>query len=305
MNRVILRRYAWLSVGAAILTIALKSMAYVYTDSISLLSDAAESLVNLVAAILALIALTVAARPADEDHLYGHSKAEYFSSGVEGILILIAAIGVGYASINRLMAPMPLQNTGLGLIITAVASVINFLVARVLMRVGKMHRSITLEADAQHLLADVWTSLGVIIGVVAVNLTGWDWLDPAIALVVTVNIVRTGFPLISRSVQGLMDTAIPLSEQAAVRRILDGYAPKRVHYHALRTRQAGSRRFISFHVLVPGHWTVQRGHQLLEQIEADIRSAFPETTVFTHLEPVEDPASQHDVDLDREERLLP
>jgi cation diffusion facilitator family transporter len=280
-------------------------MAYVYTDSISLLSDAAESLVNLVAAILALIALTVAARPADEDHLYGHSKAEYFSSGVEGILILIAAIGVGYASINRLMAPMPLQNTGLGLIITAVASVINFLVARVLMRVGKMHRSITLEADAQHLLADVWTSLGVIIGVVAVNLTGWDWLDPAIALVVTVNIVRTGFPLISRSVQGLMDTAIPLSEQAAVRRILDGYAPKRVHYHALRTRQAGSRRFISFHVLVPGHWTVQRGHQLLEQIEADIRSAFPETTVFTHLEPVEDPASQHDVDLDREERLLP
>ena len=299
MNRTLLLRYAWLSVAAAIFTIVLKSLAYYFTGSVGLLSDAAESLVNLVAAILALAALSVAARPADEDHLYGHSKAEYFSSGVEGLLIIIAALGVGYAAINRLLAPMPIENTSLGLVITAVASAINLVVARILLRVGKTYRSISLEADARHLMSDVWTSLGVIIGVVAVVRTGWDWIDPVIALLVALNIVRLGYPLISRSVQGLMDAAIPLDEQAAIRRILEGYAPKQVHYHALRTRQAGSRRFISFHVLVPGQWTVQRGHQLLEQIEAEIRAAFPETTVFTHLEPVEDPVSQHDTGLDR------
>ncbi len=299
MQRSQLQRYAWLSVAAALVTIGLKTLAYGLTDSVGLLSDAAESLINLAAALLALIALTVAARPADEDHRYGHEKAEYFSSGAEGGLILLAALTIGISAIRRLLDPVPLENTTIGLAAAGLASLVNLWVARVLLQVGKAHDSISLQADAQHLMTDVWTSVGVILVVGAVALTGWLWLDPLIALAVGVNIFLSGFRLVRSAVLGLMDTALPPAEQGLLEDILEKYAHRRIRFHALRTRQAGARRFISFHVLVPGKWTVQRGHQLLEQIEAEIRQALPNATVFTHLEPIEDPVSQQDTGLDR------
>ncbi len=299
MQRSQLQRYAWLSVAAALVTIGLKTLAYGLTGSVGLLSDAAESLINLAAALLALIALTVAARPADEDHRYGHEKAEYFSSGAEGGLILLAALTIGISAIRRLLDPVPLENTTIGLAAAGLASLVNLWVARVLLQVGKAHDSISLQADAQHLMTDVWTSVGVILAVGAVALTGWLWLDPLIALAVGVNIFLSGFRLVRSAVLGLMDTALPPAEQGLLEDILEKYAHRRIRFHALRTRQAGARRFISFHVLVPGKWTVQRGHQLLEQIEAEIRQALPNATVFTHLEPIEDPVSQQDTGLDR------
>ncbi len=299
MQRSQLQRYAWLSVAAALVTIGLKTLAYGLTGSVGLLSDAAESLINLAAALLALIALTVAARPADEDHRYGHEKAEYFSSGAEGGLILLAALTIGISAIRRLLDPVPLENTTIGLAAAGLASLVNLWVARVLLQVGKAHDSISLQADAQHLMTDVWTSVGVILAVGAVALTGWLWLDPLIALAVGVNIFLSGFRLVRSAVLGLMDTALPPAEQGLLEDILEKYAHRRIRFHALRTRQAGARRVISFHVLVPGKWTVQRGHQLLEQIEAEIRQALPNATVFTHLEPIEDPVSQQDTGLDR------
>lgn len=307
-NRFQLTRFAWLSIGAAIATITLKVGAYWITGSVGLLSDAAESIVNLIGALVALVMLTIAARPADEEHAYGHGKAEYFSSGVEGTLIFIAAIVIAYEAVMRLLNPQPLEDVALGLVIAAIASAINFAVARVLLRAGKQYESITLEADAQHLMTDVWTSVGVIIGVAAVAITGWDWLDPLIALVVAANILWTGFHLVRRSALGLMDTALPTAELEKINSILEGYKAQGVLFHALRSRQAGARRFISMHVLVPPDWTVQRGHQLLEQIEGDIRSALPSITVFTHLEPVTDPASYDDTKLDRvvdDEKIKP
>lgn len=301
LSRVNLTRYAWLSIGAAALTIGLKAGAYLVTGSVGLLSDALESLVNLVAAVVALAVLTVAARPPDDDHAYGHDKAEYFSSGVEGGLILIAAASIGYTAIGRLFNPQPLESVGLGLGISVVASLVNLVVARILLQAGRQHRSITLEADAQHLMTDVWTSVGVVLGVAAVWLTGWERLDPIIALIVAANIVWSGVRLIQRSVLGLLDTALPAEDRRVVARILTEYAEREgVQFHALRTRQAGARRFVSLHVLVPGSWSVQRGHLLLEQIEEAIRHALPGTTVFTHLEPLEDPASFADQTLDRE-----
>jgi cation diffusion facilitator family transporter len=299
MNRLSLRRYAWLSIAAALATIALKSLAYWLTGSVGLLSDAIESLVNLVGALMALAMLTVAARPATDDHPYGYSKAEYFSSGVEGTLIFVAAISIIFAAAERLIAPQALEQTGLGLGVSAVASIINFVVARILLRVGKDANSITLEADAHHLMTDVWTSVGVIAGVGLVNFSGWLRLDPIIAIVVALNIVWTGFQLMRRSVLGLLDRALPKEERDLVLKIFDRYKDQGVAYHALRTRQAGSRRFISVHILVPGEWTVQHGHQLLEEIELEIRGALSEATVLTHLEPIEDPASWNDLELDR------
>ena len=301
MNRPKLTRYAWLSIAAAVATIALKTAAWLITSSVGLLSDAAESGVNLIGALMALAMLTVAARPADEDHSYGHGKAEYFSSGLEGGLILIAALGIAGAAIPRLIHPQSLAQIGVGLIVSVGASLINLAVALVILRAGRRHQSITLEANAHHLLTDVWTSVGVIGGVGAVALTGWNWLDPVVALLVAANIVFAGVKIVKRSVTGLMDAALSPEDQRAIRATLDRHTQERVQFHALRTRQAGARRFISVHVLVPGDWTVQRGHDLLEVIEDDLRGIVPNATVDTHLESIDDPASWKDVGLEREQ----
>jgi cation diffusion facilitator family transporter len=302
VERANLTRFAWLSIGAAVLTIGLKATAYWLTGSVGLLSDALESLVNLVAAIVALAMLTIAARPADEMHAYGYSKAEYFSSGLEGALILLAAGSIVGTAVPRLFAPQGLEHVGIGLAISAVASAINFGVARVLLNAGKEYRSITLEADAHHLMTDVWTSAGVVLGVGAVALTGWLRLDPIIALIVAVNILHTGWRLLGRSTRGLLDAALPAEEQDAIKKVLNRYESQGIQYHALRTRQAGTRAFISLHVLVPADWTVQRGHNLLEHLERDIRGAVPGAQLFTHLEPQGDPAAWEDIALDRKDR---
>ena len=294
-----LTRYAWLSIAAAIATILLKGLAWRLTGSVGLLSDAIESFVNLAGAIMALWMLTLAALPADDDHAHGHGKAEYFSSAFEGFLILLAAVSIGYTAIERLMNPQPLEAVGVGLLVSVVASVINFATARILMEVGRKHNSITLEADAHHLLTDVWTSVGVIGGVGLVWLSGWLWLDPAIALLVAVNIVWTGWRLMQRSAAGLMDISLPVEKLEKIEALLAGYRQQGLDFHALRTRQAGSRVFVTLHVLVPGSWTVQQGHDWSERIEADIRDALPHAHVTTHLEPIEDPVSMVDQELDR------
>jgi len=294
VNRQFLTRFAWLSIVAALVTIALKTAAYFITGSVGLLSDAVESLVNLVGGIMALAMLTVAARPADEDHAYGHGKAEYFSSGVEGGLILVAAVSIAVAAVLRLIMPKPLEAVGLGLAVSVVASIVNLGVALLLLRVGRTHNSITLEANARHLLTDVWTSVGVIVGVGLVALTKWLWLDPVVALLVAANIVWTGIQIVRRSIAGLMDIALPAGDMVAVRKVLQTYEQTGIQFHALRSRQSGARKFVSTHVLVPGDWTVQRGHELLDKIEADIRRALPDSVVFTHLESLDDPASWDD-----------
>jgi cation diffusion facilitator family transporter len=294
-----LQRYALISIFAALATIALKGGAYVLTGSVGLLSDALESLVNLLAAIVALWALWLAARPADEDHAYGHTKAEYFSSGFEGALVVIAAASILATAVPRLLDPRPVEDVGVGLAISAAASVINLGVARLLFGAGRRYHSITLEADAHHLMTDVWTSVGVILGVGAAAATGWDVLDPLIAVAVAVNVVRTGFGLLRRSLLGLLDTALPEAERHSIAAVLAAHTGDGVQFHALRTRQAGARRFVSLHVLVPGEWTVQRGHDYLERLEEELRAAVPNSTVFTHLEPIEDPVSWADERLER------
>jgi cation diffusion facilitator family transporter len=294
-----LKRYALISIFAALATIGLKGGAYVLTGSVGLLSDALESLVNLLAAIVALWALWVAARPADEEHAYGHTKAEYFSSGFEGALVVIAAASILATAVPRLMDPRPVEDVGVGLAISALASVINLGVARVLFGAGRRYHSITLEADAHHLMTDVWTSVGVIVGVGAAAATGWDVLDPLIAIAVAVNVVWTGIGLLRRSMLGLLDTALPEPERRSIAAVLDAHTGDGVQFHALRTRQAGARRFVSLHVLVPGEWTVQRGHDYLERLEEELRGAVPNSTVFTHLEPIEDPVSWADERLER------
>jgi cation diffusion facilitator family transporter len=294
VSRIGLVRFAWLSTAAAILTIGLKTGAYFLTGSVGLLSDALESVVNLAGGLMAVAMLTVAARPADEDHPYGHSKAEYFSSVVEGALILVAAASIGVAAIHRLIYPRPLEQIGLGLAVSVVASLVNLVVAIILLRAGRRHDSITLEANAHHLLTDVWTSAGVLVGIGAVVLTGWTRLDPIIALVVAGNIVWTGVRIMRTSVGGLMDAAISAEEQQKVRDILEAHLEEGAKFHALCTRQAGAQRFISFHMLVPGTWTVARGHQLIDHIETDLRDALSHVTVFSHLESLEDPLSWDD-----------
>jgi cation diffusion facilitator family transporter len=303
MNHSSLTRYAWLSIAAAIITIGLKAIAYRLTGSVGLLSDALESFVNLAGALMALAMLTIAARPADEGHLYGHNKAEYFSSGAEGMLIFVAAISIGITAVQRLMTPKPLEQIGFGIGVSIVASFVNLAVALVLRKAGKQYNSITLKASAQHLMTDVWTSAGVLVGVGAVALTGWVRLDPIVALIVAGNIVWSGFQIVRNSVLGLMDTAMPAEEQVTLLKVLNQHLQTGVQYHALRTRQSGARRFISLHVLVPGTWTVQRGHQLLERIETDIRHVLPTAAVFTHLESLSDPASWDDMTLDREKAV--
>jgi len=294
-----LKRYAWLSIAAALSTILLKGIAWWLTDSVGLLSDAIESFVNLAGALMALGMLSVAARPADESHAYGHTKAEYFSSAFEGFLILGAAVWIAVEAIERLHNARPVQAAPIGLGVAVLATIVNFATARILMTVGRKSRSITLEADAHHLLTDVWTSIGVIAGVALVWLTGWLWLDPTIALLVAANIVWTGWRLMHRSAEGLMDASLPASELKQVEAILVSYRQKGLEFHALRTRQAGARTFITLHVLVPGAWTVQQGHDWSERIEADLRRALPGVHVTTHLEPKEDPVSMVDQELDR------
>ena len=294
-----LTRFAWLSIAAAVLTIGLKTAAWWITGSVGLLSDAMESIVNLVGGLMALAMLTVAERPADQEHPYGHGKAEYFSSGVEGTLILIAAISISGAAVNRLISPKPLEEIGVGLAISIVASLVNLGVALLLLRVGRRSSSITLEANAHHLLTDVWTSIGVVAGVGMVALTGWERLDPVVALVVAANIIWTGVRIVRRSIGGLMDTALLTEDRVAVRDVLSSYEQAGVRFHALRTRQAGARKFISLHVLVPGDWTVQGGHQLVERIENDIGNVVLDSTIFTYLEPLDDPISWEDEALDR------
>ncbi|MFB2891396.1 cation diffusion facilitator family transporter [Aerosakkonemataceae cyanobacterium BLCC-F50] len=293
------RFYTLISIAAALITIALKAGAYFLTGSVGLLSDAAESCVNLVAALVAFWAVSYAAKPPDEKHAYGHFKAEYFSSGVEGALILVAAISIAFAAWNRLFNPQELEQIGLGLVLSLIASVINGIVAVVLLRAGKRLRSITLKADAHHLLTDVWTSVGVVIALITVPLTGWLILDPLIALAVAINIVWAGVRLLRETGAGLLDTGLPKEEQQIIKNILTTYDSQNIQFHALRTRVAGARRFVSFHVLVPGEWTVKRGHALCEEIELTIIKALPGTYVFTHLEPVEDPTSWNDQNLDR------
>lgn len=294
-----LTRFAWLSIGTALLTMGLKAVAYLLTGSVGLLSDALESGVNLTAAVFALVILSVVAQPPDEEHAYGHEKAEYFSSGAEGALIVLAALAIAYTSIERLIHPSELRQLDIGLAISVVASVINLTTAQVLLRVGRRERSIALEADAQHLMSDVWTSAAVLVGVGLVALTGWATLDPLVALAASVQIAWSGVKLVRRSTSGLMDTALPSETVAEIRAALDELMVDGVHYHALRTRQAGARSFVSLHVQVPGSWSVQRGHDLLETIEQTLRQRIPSAVVFTHIEPVEDPRSWRDEPLDR------
>jgi cation diffusion facilitator family transporter len=291
LNRSNLTRYAWLSIAVAILTIGLKTAAYFITNSVGLLSDALESIVNLVGALMALGMLTIAARPADENHTYGHSKAEYFSSGVEGTLILVAAISIAYAAIQRLITPKPLEQVGIGLIVSVIASLANLGVALILKRTGKQYNSISLTSNSHHLMTDVWTSGGVLIGIGAVVITEWQVLDPIIAILVALNIVWTGVGIIRQSVSGLMDSALPKETIEVIQKILDNQKEKDVKFHALRTRQSGSLKIISMHVLVPGKWTVDQGHKFVTQVEYEINKAIANSVIFTHLESLTDPAS--------------
>ncbi len=295
-----LTSYAWLSIAAAIVTLLLKLLAWWLTGSVGLLSDALESVVNLAAAILALMALWVASQPPDDEHAFGHTKVEYFSGGIEGALIALAAGGIGWNAVHRLLQPHPLESVTLGLIISVGASAVNLVVARILMRVGKEAHSVTLQADAHHLMTDVWTSAGVVVSVSLVALTGWVWLDPAVGLLMAGHILWMAVRLIREAMLGLMDTGLPPDEMKSIRDVLERFASEGMHYHALRTRQAGAWRFMSVHILVPGHWTVIRGHDLVEKIENEIRKLVPRLTVTTHLEPIEDPASWDDVKLDRD-----
>lgn len=295
-----LERYAWLSVAAALATIALKTLAWWLTGSLGLLSDALESLVNLAAALLALSMLRVAATPASKDYPHGRSKAEYFAAGVEGALIIAAAGAIVWAALPRFAEPQPLELPFVGIALSAAATAINLGAGLTLLRAGRRNDSITLEADGRHLLTDVWTSFGVMAGVALVALTGWLQLDPLIALAVAAHIVWIGAGLVRRSVSGLLDPAIDHGEQDEITRIFAEYSRRHgVSFHAVRTRQAGARRFVSFHLLVPDEWTVARAHRLSEEIESRIRELVPNASLLAHIEPISDPASYDDQELDR------
>lgn len=292
-------RLLWLSVAAAVATISLKTVAWQLTGSVGLLSDALESVVNLVAALVAVTMLHWATLPPDEQHRFGHEKAEYFSAGLEGGLILVAAASIAWAAVVRLIHPVALDDVGVGAGLSGAATLVNLSVGAVLIRAGRRYRSITVEADGRHLLTDVWTSVGVITGILVVSATGWHWLDPTVALLVALNIVVTGISLVRRSGAGLMDHALPAAEQEALERVLESYRQGSVSFHAVRTRQAGRRSFITLHVLVPGAWSVRDGHALADRLERDVREALPGAAVTTHIEPIDDPASFDDVELER------
>lgn len=289
-----LSRFAYLSIAAAIATITLKALAWRITGSVGLLSDALESVVNLVAAIAVLVALKVAAMPADKNHHFGHSKAEYFSAAIEGLMIFVAAVAIMWSAVERFLNPRPLENVGLGLGISVVASLINGGVAWVLLRAGREYRSLTLTADGKHLLTDVWTSAGVVLAVVLVAFTGWDRLDPIIAFLVGLNIIVTGWKLLQESASGLMDVAMSKEDNEAIAEVLTSFVTDEVHFHALRTRLSGHHRFAEVHVLVPGAWTVQQGHDLVEEVEEAVHKVFDDVALTCHLEPSEDPRAYGD-----------
>lgn len=293
-SRTNLEKFAWLSIAAALATIALKTGAWYVTDSVGLLADAAESIVNLVAAVAMLIALRVAARAADDNHHYGHSKAEFFSAAVEGGMIFVAASFIIWQSITRLLDPQPIEQAGIGLAISVVASIINGAVAFVLLRAGRRHRSITLRADGHHLLTDVWTSVGVLIGVLLVVVTGIDRLDPIVAMLVGLNIIWTGWKLISESGRGLMDEALEPEVNAAIAAALDARRTDDIDFHGLRTRGAGHLSFAEMHVLVPGSWSVRRAHDVVEDLERSLQEEFEDLDITSHIEPREDPRSYDD-----------
>jgi cation diffusion facilitator family transporter len=297
-SRAFLKRFAWLSIAAAVVTILLKAVAYFLTGSVGLLSDALESFVNLAGAVMALAMLNIASRPEDEGHHFGHSKAEYFSSGVEGGFIIIAAAGIAYTAIERLINPQPLEQLSIGLAVSVAAGLVNLGASLVIGYNGKKYNSITLRANAKHLMTDVWTSVGVLAGVGLVAVTGWQPLDSLVAIGVALNIVWSGVGIIKHSVSGLMDSVLPDEELELIRGKIEEILPEGITYHALMTRQAGARRFVSFHVLVPGEWTVRRGHVLLEKLEVQLTQLLPNMVVFTHIEPLDDPASWKDQTLD-------
>ncbi len=303
MKQPTLRLYMSLSIAAAVVTMGVKFLGYLLTGSVGLFSDAAESVVNLVAALVGLWAVTLATRPADSEHAYGHSKAEYFSSGVEGALILVAALVIAMEAIPRLLHPEPIEQAYLGLTFSVVGALINGGLAWFMLREGKKQRSMSLQADAHHLFTDVVTTAGVLVGVLLVVLTNWYILDPPVALLVAVNIIWTGVKLLRQTGLGLLDTTLPKEDLEVVSSVLDPYREQGIDFHAMRTRMAGRRRFVSFHVIVPGSWTVLKGHALCEEIELTLHNALPASTIFTHLEPREDPASFDDTELDR--ALLP
>jgi cation diffusion facilitator family transporter len=293
-----LTRFAWLSIAAAVLTIGLKTGAYLLTGSVGLLSDAAESVVNLVAAVIALVALKIAARPADANHHYGHGKAEYFSAGIEGLMIFVAAGIILVEAVRRLLEPQPLESIGIGLLITLVATAINGAVGWLLIRAGRTHRSATLAADGQHLMTDVWTSLGIVVGVGLVGLTGWLALDSLVAIAVALNILWIGGRLVWSSSRSLLDAALPESDVLTITAVLDRYRCDEVQFHGLQTRESGRTRFASVHVLVPGDWSVQKAHDLVEEVEHDLTLAVDDLHVTTHIEPLEDARSYDDVAFD-------
>lgn len=293
--RVDLTKYAWLSIATAIATIALKTGAWAATGSVGLLSDAAESTVNLVAAVVALIALKVAARPATERFLYGRAKAEYFSAAVEGAMIFVAAAVILVVSAERFVNPAPLENVGWGLVVAIIASILNGVVAGILIRAGKKHRSITLRADGKHLLTDVWTSVGVVVGVGLVWLTGWDRLDAIVAFAVGVNIIVTGVGLVSESVAGLLDKTLDKEHNDTVARILREHSSETVTFHGLQTREAGQQMFMNVHMQVPDEWTVQHAHEFAHEVEDAIIAEYPSMEALVHIEPISDPASYDDI----------
>lgn len=297
-----LRKYAWLSIAAALVTITLKTGAWWITGSVGLLSDAAESVVNLVAAVIALVALTVAARPPDAEHHYGHGKAEYFSAAIEGLMIFVAAAVILVTAVQRLLDPVELESLGIGLAISLVATAINGAVGMLLIRVGRAHRSATLTADGKHLMTDVWTSAGVVVGVLLVGITGWLQLDAIVAIAVALNILWTGTRLVQSSVSALLDGALSPEDQAVVVAVLDRHRSEDVDFHGLQTRESGRHRFVSLHVLVPGAWTVQQAHDMLETVEGDIKAALEGVEVTTHVEPREDERSYDDAAFDASPR---
>ena len=304
MNRqTSLQQFMVLSIAAAVVTILLKFFASRMTGSVGLHSDALESLVNHFAAVFGLVMIRLSQKPADKGHEFGHGKAEYFSSAMEGGLILVAAFSIIYSAVPRILHPVPLEQVGPGLLISLGASLINLAVGGILIRNGKRRKSLTLEADGKHLMTDVWTSAGVIVGILVVKLTGWLILDPIIAVLVALNIIYTGYRLISRSASGLMDAAIPAQEQTKIENYLGTLKEHRIEYHSLQTRMAGQRKFVSLHLLVPGAWSVQYAHDRADVIEEGIIALFEEpVTVSTHIEPVEDPASLDDIGIDRKRK---
>lgn len=282
----LLERFLWLSVATALATVAIKSLAAYLTNSVGLWSDAAESTVNLVAALVAAWAIRLSAKPADHNHDFGHGKAEYVSAGVEGSLIFVAAAAIIYSAIGRLMKPEPLEQLGIGLAISVLASLLNLGVGLALLRAGRAHRSITLEADGKHLLTDVWTSVGVLVGIGLVALTGWVPLDPIVAIGVGINILFTGYKLVRRSVVGLLDAALPEDELAIVSAVLaHTCADPTVEVTELRTRESGRQRFVYATLEVPGSWTVQHSHDIADEVEAAVDAALPGTITFIHIEP--------------------